>query len=128
MGSVDNVQKWRMTPDEELLELQSFSRHLMAKLDESRNMGQFGQAEIDLLRKKLSVVVDAFSAERQKIEEDLNTVCATREAAEGLLISSEPSSETYVFFSLLEKETFLFFRPRRSFSFTSFKCGRSLRA
>lgn len=58
----------------ELEELQGFSRHLLAKLDESRNMGQFSQAEIELLRKKLSVVVNAFSAERAKIEGELNTV------------------------------------------------------
>ena len=63
-----------MTTDEELAELQSFSRHLLAKLDESRNAGQFGQAEIELLRKKLSVVVNAFSAERQKIEGEFSTV------------------------------------------------------
>ena len=37
-------------------------------------MGQFGQAEIELLRKKLSVVVNAFTAERQKIEGELSTV------------------------------------------------------
>ena len=58
----------------ELEELQGFSRHLLTKLDESRNMGQFSQAEIELLRKKLSVVVNAFSAERAKIEGELNTV------------------------------------------------------
>ena len=58
----------------ELEELQGFSRHLLAKLDESRNMGQFSQAEIELLRKKLSVVVNAFSAERAKIEGELSTV------------------------------------------------------
>ena len=58
----------------QLEELQGFSRHLLAKLDESRNMGQFSQAEIELLRKKLSVVVNAFSAERAKIEGELNTV------------------------------------------------------
>ena len=55
-------------------ELQGFSRHLLTKLDESRNIGQFSQAEIELLRKKLSVVVNAFSAERAKIEGELNTV------------------------------------------------------
>ena len=55
-------------------ELQGFSKHLLAKLDESRNMGQFSQAEIELLRKKLSVVVNAFSAERAKIEGELSTV------------------------------------------------------
>ena len=59
---------------DDLAELQSFSRHLLAKLDESRSIGQFGQAEIELLRKKLSVVVSAFSAERQKIENELNAV------------------------------------------------------
>ena len=58
----------------ELSELQSLSRHLMTKLDESRNMGQFSQAEIELLRKKLGVVVNAFTAERQKIVCEFNTV------------------------------------------------------
>lgn len=58
----------------QLEELQGFSRHLLTKLDESRNIGQFSQAEIELLRKKLSVVVNAFSAERAKIEGELNTV------------------------------------------------------
>ena len=58
---------------DDLAELQA-SRHLLAKLDESRSIGQFGQAEIELLRKKLSVVVSAFSAERQKIENELNAV------------------------------------------------------
>ena len=56
------------------LSFKNFSRHLLAKLDESRSNGQFGQAEIELLRKKLSVVVSAFSAERQKIENELNAV------------------------------------------------------
>lgn len=63
-----------LSAGDDLAELQSFSRHLLAKLDESRSIGQFGQAEIELLRKKLSVVVSAFSAERQKIENELNTV------------------------------------------------------
>ena len=74
MEPVDQKRVRRLTTDEELSELQSLSRHLMAKLDESRNMGQFSQAEIELLRKKLSVVVNAFAAERQKIEGEFNTV------------------------------------------------------
>ena len=74
MEPVDQKRVRRLTTDEELSELQSLSRHLMAKLDESRNMGQFSQAEIELLRKKLSVVVNAFAAEKQKIEGEFNTV------------------------------------------------------
>jgi predicted nucleic acid-binding Zn-ribbon protein len=69
MEPVDQNQTRRMKT-----ELQSLSRHLLEKLDESRSMGRFGQAEIELLRKKLSVVVNAFSAERQKIEGEFNTV------------------------------------------------------
>jgi hypothetical protein len=64
------------TADGQFEELQGFSRNLLAKLDESRHLGQFSQAEIELLRKKLSVVVNAFSAERSKIESELNTVRA----------------------------------------------------
>ncbi len=72
----DLQQKRRnnLSPQEEMGELNTFVRHLMTKLDEARNDGQFGQAEIELLRKKLSVVVNAFSAERNKIEGDINTV------------------------------------------------------
>ena len=71
---VSLAARTHMSASEELAELQSFSRHLLTQLDESRSMGQFGQAEIELLRKKLSVVVNAFSAERQKIEGELSTV------------------------------------------------------
>ena len=65
----------------ELEELQGFSKHLLAKLDESRNMGQFSQAEIELLRKKLSVVVNAFSAERAKRATERTEVRSLRDLA-----------------------------------------------
>ena len=71
---VSLAARTHMSASEELAELQSFSRHLLTQLDESRSMGQFGPAEIELLRKKLSVVVNAFTAERQNIEGELSTV------------------------------------------------------
>jgi hypothetical protein len=58
----------------ELEELQGFSRSLLAKLETSRSAGQFSQSEIELLRKKLSVVVNAYGAERARTEGELTTV------------------------------------------------------
>lgn len=98
MEPLDHNRTRRMTTDEELSELQSFSRHLLAKLDESRNMGQFGQAEIELLRKKLGVVVNAFSAERQKIEGEFNTVRENGDEGRALRSGAFPHLLDRIFF------------------------------
>ena len=48
----------------------------MTKLDDARSAGKFSEAEIALLREKLSLVVSAFGAEKSKYESDFEKLAA----------------------------------------------------
>ena len=56
------------------LRTQGFSAALLEKLDAARAAGKFGEAEIALLKEKLSIVVGAFQSERGRRERELEAL------------------------------------------------------
>jgi hypothetical protein len=61
--------------EEKLSELEAFCRVLQSELAKSRTVGEYCKSEIELLRRKLSVVVGSFTSEREKYESVFLKVC-----------------------------------------------------